>query len=86
MQPEVRDTSTGYEVSFTEEPGMPPYLTFKADFVERTAWGLLTTLSVQSPLAIQSPLPMSRLPPSIFSPLLCGRSCNSLRACTVPQA
>lgn len=57
MQPQVRESSTGWEVSFTEEPGVPPYLTFKADYVERTAWGLMTTLSVQSPLAHQSPLP-----------------------------
>ena len=57
MQPQVRETATGYEVSFHEEDGMPPYLVLKADYVERTAWGLLTTLSVQSPLAHQSPLP-----------------------------
>ena len=57
MQPQVRESATGWEVSFHEEDGMPPYLTFKADFVERTAWGLLTTLSVASPLAHQTPLP-----------------------------
>lgn len=57
MLPQIRDTPTGYEVAFSEEDGMQPYITFRADFVERMAWGVLTTLSVQSPLAVQSPLP-----------------------------
>ena len=54
MQPQVSQSSTGYEVTFSEEPGMEPYLIFRADFVERTAWGLMTTLSVASPLTHQS--------------------------------
>lgn len=57
MHPELQPTATGYSISFREDPDEPPYLTVKTDFVEQTSWGLLTTMTVSSPLASQTPLP-----------------------------
>ena len=57
MLPEVRETATGWAVTFVEDPEEPPYITFAADFVEQVSWGLITTLTISSPLAQGQHLP-----------------------------
>jgi hypothetical protein len=54
---QVSETANGYTVTFHEEQESPPYITFRATYVERTAWGIMTTLEVASPLAVQAATP-----------------------------
>lgn len=54
MNTQVQEEPNGYTVTFHEEPESAPYITFRATYVERTAWGIMTTLEVESPLSIQS--------------------------------
>lgn len=54
MQPVLNNTATGYRITFAEDLSEPPYITFDCNFPEQTSWGLLTTVSVSSPLAVQA--------------------------------
>ena len=55
--PTVRETATGYRVTFTDDVGEPPFLTLDCDFLERATWGLLTSLTVRTNVPTARRLP-----------------------------
>lgn len=55
--PTVRETATGYRVTFTDDVGEPPFLTLDCDYLERATWGLLTSLTVRTNVPTARRLP-----------------------------
>lgn len=55
--PTVRETATGYRVTFTDDVGEPAFLTLDCDYLEQATWGLLTSLTVRTNVPTARRLP-----------------------------
>lgn len=48
MPSRLRETSTGYQIAFSTDAGEEPYLTLDCNYLDQTAWGLMSSVQVST--------------------------------------
>lgn len=57
MLQRTREITNGYSVTFYDDEGEPPYITFDVTYIEPMSWGLMATVEVRTNIPSASRLP-----------------------------